>query len=328
MKLVVRNEKEAFSLLEKAISNQLGDRVVDLKFDGWPIVEIKLEGKGYEGTITSEMAGALVELQHAMNRTYARTVRHTANARTLTADERKDLMFKAKVEKGSSIIKVDLGDFVEKLAQNLVDKMGPEHLVATVIGLGIVGGSVVAYKSFLSHRSEDKKVSEESTRAIALSNEETRRMEILARAMKQEPVLDHARQDFDIARHEIVRGTADAGTLSVNGVALDRETARVIATAKRSESREIQLNGNYFIRKIDWQVDGEVRLTVGNADTAQVFHASFRDDSLDHRQTALLRDAEWKRSKIYLSINATELRGEITTASIVAVKEQPKDKAM
>lgn len=327
-KIIIHNEVEAFAFIEKALRHEISDTPLELVFDNWPVLEIRLQGDGYKSTITAEMAQALVELQHAMNRAYARAVYHTANARKLTDEDRRNILFKAKVENGSSLIKIDLGAYAEKLTTNLVSKMTPEDLVITILGIAAVAGGVFAYKSFLKQRSEDKKLSVEAEKTIAMSQEETKRLEIFAAAVKNTPVLDHIRQDFNEARHEIVRGIADAQSLTVNDVTLDNKTARVIAMTKRTESKQLQLNGNYFIKKTDWQTDGEVRLTVSHVDTARVFIASFRDDSLKKEQTKIIEEAEWKRGQVYLSVNATELRGEITTATIIDVTAQPDLAAM
>lgn len=269
------------------------------------------------------MAAGLVELQHAINRSYARMVHQSTNARPLTAQERQKLQFKAKVERGCTLITVDLSEFSQRLIQSMVDKMGPEQLVIMVVGMAAVGGSLLAYKAFLRQRTEDKKIDAETQQRIALSQEETRRLEIMAKAQRAYPELAHARQDFDAARHEIVRGIGDAKTLAVNTVELDRDSARLVATAKRSETIDIQLNGTYHIKKTDWQQDDEVRLKVVNVDTGREFVASFQDRSLDGEQLKLLQQAEWNRRRVYMSINATELRGEITTAVIVRVAIQP-----
>jgi hypothetical protein len=121
--IVIHNEEEAFAAIERAIKHEFGVEPIQIKFESWPQIEIRLEGKGYEGTITADMAGALVELQHAMNRAYARMVHQSTNARSLTDVERGQLQFKAKVENGSSLIKVDLGEYAEKLVVALADKM-------------------------------------------------------------------------------------------------------------------------------------------------------------------------------------------------------------
>ncbi len=75
----------------------------------------------------------------------------------------------------------------------------------------------------------------------------------------------------------------------------------------------------FFIMEVRWQQDNEVHLKLASADSAREFVASFKDDSLEHGQIGLLKDAEWSRDTVYLSINATELRGQITTAVVVGV---------
>src|SRR5450830_764857 len=108
------------------------------------------------------MAGALVQIQHAINRAYARTIHNTTNARSLTAEERQDLQFKAKVESGSSLITVDLGKFAEKLSTSMVDKMTPEMLTITALGIAIAGASLLALKSYFKMRTENKVVEQKT----------------------------------------------------------------------------------------------------------------------------------------------------------------------
>lgn len=321
--LRVTSDADAFALIEKSLDHQLGYQPYRVVFDRWPILTIKLEGEGYESTITPDMASALVELQHAINRSYARLVHDSSNGRSLTADEREALKFKAKVEKGSSLIEINLGEWMSQLSTALVNKMTPEHLVVTLLGAAALTGAVVAYKSYLRHKSEDKKVDAAMQERIALSNEETKRQEILARALTERPVLGYVAQDFDVARTEMLKGVGDADSLTISGIPLDNATAHAVARAKRTQAKDIQLNGNYEIVHVNWQQEGEVRIKVAGIDNGRAFVATLVDQSIEKDQVALLKEAEWSRSPIYLSINATELRGEITTATIVAVTPQP-----
>lgn len=321
--IVISNEQDAFETLRRALENTIGAEHQFVKFDNWPVVEIRLEGPGYDSTITPDMAAGLVELQSAINRAYARAVHHSTSARKLTAEERQSIQFKAKVDQGSSLITINLGDFAQKIGLEMVGKMEPMQLIILVLGLAITGGSVYAYKAFLKHRTEEKHLTEEANRAIAFTQEETRRMEVFRQAIAASPVLRNTTEDFDDARREIVRGTGDANSLTVNSVRLDRESARIVASTKRSESREVQLNGDYVILETHWQKDCEVRLKLRNLNTTQEFIATLQDNSLNNEQLGILQEAEWNRSKVYMSVNATELRGAITTATIVGVHVQP-----
>lgn len=322
--LEVTNEEQAFKLLQQALRDELRDSNVRISFKNWPVLSIKLEGKGYESTITPDIAESLVGLQHAMNRAYARAVHSAANARSLTAEERRTIQFKAKVEKGSSLIKIDLGVYAEKLATALAGKMNSQDIMITVLGLALIGGTAIAFKAFLKHRSEDKKVESETQQRVGMSRHETERMQILADAMNARPQLKFAGQDFDDVRQDVLKATGDADSVEVQDVKLTREEARVISLAPRSESESVQLNGHYRIQKIDWQRPDQVRISLWSEDTSLEFNATFKGAALDDAQKEKLKSAEWERKALYMQINGTKLRGEITTASIVSV-EWPKN---
>ncbi|WP_314972661.1 hypothetical protein [Comamonas testosteroni] len=324
-KLTIRSEEEAFALLQKALTNELADQPYALEFDNWPILTLRFVGEGYNSTITPHIAEALIELQHAMNRSYARLVRHSGNANVLTKEERQALEFKAKVDEGSSIISVDLGDYAETLTTALVGKMTGTELVIIILGVAISGGALLAYKAFLAARSEDKKVDLATKETVQLSEQETKRLQIFANAMVQRPELKAAHEDFDNVRHDILKSVGDARQLDVQGVSLSQEQARVIATTPRTKAEDVQLNGNYRIVKLDWSKDEEVRISLFGVDATQrEFVASMRSHNLTPQNIEKLKACEWDRKPVYLSINATVLRGEVTSAVIAGV-EWPKD---
>jgi dihydroxyacetone kinase DhaKLM complex PTS-EIIA-like component DhaM len=322
--IIIRNEDDAFRYLQSALEQKLGEAPLHIVFENWPIVSIKLDGEGYDSTITSRLAEALVDLQHAMNRTYARAAHGSANPNTLTNDEKRDIQFKAKVEKGSSLISVDLGSYAEKLATALAGKMDGTDIAITVIGTALVGGGILAYKAFLKSRSEDKKVDAGTQERIALSQEETRRMTLMTQAMTAQPRLAVAQQDFDDVRHGIVKSVSDASTLSVQGVSLSASEARAIAATPRSKAEEVQLNGHYMIHKIDWSKQDDARISLYSTDESVEFSANLDTGSLKPENKEMLKASEWDRKRLHMTINATRLRGEITTARIVGV-EWPKD---
>lgn len=324
----INNEAEAFEYLRQVLELEWNADNAQVEFQNWPVVAIKLEGKGYDSTITPQMAEALVELQHALNRAYARLVRGVANAKVLTNEQRNQIEFKAKVEKGSSLIEINLGPFASSLSTALIGKMEPAHVVLAVIGTAAVAGSVIAYKAFLKHKSEDKKVDAEVQKSIALSQQETKRLELMKSALDVEPALEGIRRDFDDVRQAILKGTSDAKSITVQDVKLEAGQARVIAMTPRQTATEVQLNGRYRIDKLDWTREGEVRISVyavGTAETLE-FTAKLNTQGLSKQHKDRLQAAEWDRRSLHLQVNATRLRGEITTATIVGI-EWPQDDA-
>lgn len=321
VRIVVRSEEEAFTVLQRALASELADQPYVLEFENWPILTLRFVGEGYDSTITPHIAEALVELQHAMNRSYARLVRHSGNANVLTKEERKAIEFKAKVDEGSSLITVDLGEYAETLTTALVGKMTGTELVITILGVAISGGALLAYKAFLASRSEDKKVDQATQQTVRLSEQETRRLEIFANALAANPALKSSHEDFDNVRHDILKSVGDADQLDVQGIPLSQDQARKIASTPRTRAEEVQLNGIYRIVKLDWSREDEVRISLySTGSIKQEFIASMRAHNLTPQNIEKLKACEWERRPVHLSINATVLRGEITTATIVGVE--------
>ena len=82
--MIIASEEDAFRFLQLALDQSLSDKPITIEFKNWPLLTISMTGDGYDSTITSHMAQALVELQHAMNRTFARTVRGSSKVTTAT----------------------------------------------------------------------------------------------------------------------------------------------------------------------------------------------------------------------------------------------------
>jgi hypothetical protein len=317
----IDSEQSAATAIKQALADGFGGRNVELKFEHWPRIQIKLEGKGYQSSITSPVASAIVDLQSALNRSYALLVHGQNSANRLTDEERNSIQFKAQVKKGSTDILVDLAPYLQKVITHIGDRMTPEGLVVTVLGLAGIAASTVAYKSFLKSRTEDKQIEADSEKQIALSTQETARLQIFADALKEKRELLVIRENFDDARTSILKSTSDADSLTVNDVQVDRETARLAVVNARSPMVDVQLNGTYFVTETNLRKPDEIRLGLRRAQDGKEFTASFKDHSLDLEQIKLLQAAEWERKEVYLSINATERKGEITKANVISVSE-------
>lgn len=323
--IIIKSENDAFDFLKRALASEFEDDHRTLDFQNWPVLTIRLTGEGYDSTITSDMAESLVELQHAMNRTYARALKGRGKANLLTNEQRQEIKFKAKVEKGSSLVSVEMGDFANALTTALAGKMDGTQQVVTAVLLAITAGGVLSFRSFLKHRSDDKKVELDTQSRIAMSAEETKRMAIMGQAMQSVQSSHQGRQialtqeDFDDVRHTIVKSVGDAKSISVQGIDLTREEAKTIASTPRLRAEDIQLNGNYTIQKIDWSKEQEVTMAVFRTDDSLQFTARLNISTLSAEQKGMLKDSEWSRVHLHLQINATRLRGEITTANIVGV---------
>lgn len=317
----ITNESEAFAVLQAALKGELPD--VMLQFENWPVLTIVLKGDGYDSTITSKMAEALVELQHALNRTYARAVYGTRNSNRLTQEDKSAVQFKAKVEKSSSLVTIDLGEFAAKLSQTLIGKMTSTELIVLALGTAAIVASTVAWKMLLKARSEDKKTVVQSQERIGMSAQETQRTQLITQAMTQQASLVHTQHDFDAVRQDILRSVSDADLMRVNGIELSNAEAKSYAATPRTKAEDVQLNGHYMITRVDWSNPEAARVLLASTDHTSEFIATLDTQGLTAEHRELLKQAEWERKRLHFSINATKLRGEVTTAVIVSV-EWPK----
>jgi hypothetical protein len=324
----ITSEEAAFDAIKEAIETGFGNQSVQLSFENWPHLEIELDGDGYKSTITSPIATAIVDLQTALNRSFALEVHGANSSGYLTDEEKAAIQFKATVDDGCTLIKVDLGKFAETLANAITAKMTPEMLVITVLGSVALACGVVAFKTYLNARTKDKQIGETGVTAIALSKEETARQQILADALTKVPRLAIINDNFNESKNSLIRSISDADTLTVNDVEIDRPLAHAAMTKARTASTDVQLNGTYYVIETNLRHEDEIRIGLRRAQDGKTFTASFQDHSLDGEQIKLLQSAEWGRSAVFLSINATELRGEITSARVVSVAPQPEVKSI
>jgi len=321
--LKITSEADAFEFLQKALRDEIPDDI-KIKFDNWPKITIELEGEGYNSTLTPSIMSALLELQQGLNRTYAKLALDK-NTRHLSDDERKALEFKAKVEDGCTHITVDLEKSFGALIDKITNKMTGKELTILILGAAVTWASTVAYKTYVESAAAGKALEQATIERIKLSEQETARMQIFADAMRDRPALESIKKDAKQTNISMLKGISDAETIEINGISFNKEDAKRLSSNARAESAEIQVNGNYHVLQVNTTQPDEIKIRLLHLDSNREFVAKFKDNSLDKRQIAELQAAEWSRpkNKVYLSVNANELRGNITTATIISVRTQP-----
>src|SRR5690606_7981801 len=98
--IVVRNDQDALALLEQLIEGA-DIKYEQVTFEDWPRLQLNVKGERYNSTITPELMKAFLELQSAINKSYA-LARYSASSRNLRDAEREELKLVVKVSEGSS----------------------------------------------------------------------------------------------------------------------------------------------------------------------------------------------------------------------------------
>ena len=184
-KIDILTESDAWSLLENALLDRIAIEtdVFHLNIGPWPVLKLKLEGEKYRSSINTKMMSAFIDLQNNVFRTYAKMQYDAANGRLLTNEDKYALELMVEVSPGSSELKINLQLLAKKLIEGAIHKMDGKHFVV----LGIAGllswSSASIINGYISSQTERKKMEVQ----VSLSQEETRRLEIMRAAASAVP---------------------------------------------------------------------------------------------------------------------------------------------
>lgn len=323
---IIRSEDDAYELLKRISEDGVDLQGVQLKFDGWPKLQVHLVGEKYHQTITPTMMKGFIELQGAIYRSYALSKYGTPNIRHLTKEERDDLEVEVKVSDGSSNFEINLQDLFIKLIEMVGGKMEPIHIVTLVLGTGVMYFGTSALKSYLDHRKEvrekELKKEEQIAQIEALkfsSEQETERAKIMASLVNKTPHLENVEKSAHDVQTALVKAIATADSGELSGVELNNDVARELTTNARRKSEEVRLDGRFNIVRVDSSDPDEFKVKIRDTRTGDILDATVQDESLNQTNKPILQEAEWSRKPVDLKINARVLRGEIRSAVVLEV---------
>lgn len=325
--IVIRSEQDAYDTLQLASAGKLPEHV-ELRFEGWPKLEIIVRGDGYQGTINPSVMHGFIEFQKAIYRTFALARYNSTNVNRLTQDEKDALELWVKVDVGSSRFTVDIQALLERFVEKAGDKVTPKSLViiALIVATGYFGDS--SFKNYMEERrltrvaelQSEERIAELEAKRYAESLD-VQRMQILADAVKDEPRAANIREYADDAHRDLVRSVRKAEESSIGGVTIEGEVANELTKNARRESKEIRLDGRYRVQVVDASQIDVFKIRVRDEESGEEFIAMVQDDSLDNRNKAVIREAEWARQPVLLTINARMVGDEIRKAIVIGARE-------
>lgn len=328
--IAIRNETDAIALIEQHVRGALPEdaRVV---FDGWPSLVIKLEGEKFDQSLTPSVMKGFIELQKAINRSYA-AARYDDPQRRLTDEEKDALEITVKVEQGSSLVEINLQEPILRILQDLVVRMDPNSaLIAAVVTATLfVGKSIIG--KYLENQRQDKadRARNERDRVVLenmqiMSAEETRRAQVIAGLVEQNHQLINVSRIAHDARTELVKSMSSADQVDIGGIVIDGDMASTLTRNAREMSSEIRIDGTYKILRVDASDPDVFKVKVANMESGREIEAAVQDDSVNSDNKRALQQAEWARRPVRLEINAKLLRDRIHKAVILRVSSVQQD---
>lgn len=327
-RIIIRSETEAWSALEK-VMNDYFENGVEITFDGWPEIQIKIHDESYNSSLTAKNMEGLIELQTSIYRIFAQMIYDKLKATHLSDEEKKSLEITFKVSPGCSDILAELKDFMNTLAKGMVTKMEPKHYLTAILSISVIIGGTVCYRSFLQSQQDmymadlelkDKKI-EIQARQYA-TDAEYDRMELLANAYKIHPQLELIHESSDSSKNVLFKSMSNADSVSIAGVKkINGQDLQKILKKQRSSSIEDRLDGIFKIENVDTSSFEQFKLKFRNIEDGTKVSATINDsDVLKKKMRNILQGAEWQKKPVLLQMNIKRKKGVIVDATVLRVE--------
>lgn len=315
---VIQNEDDAWDLLKAACSDKAFE-ALNIKFENWPILDIKLTGDLFDSNLSTKMMEGFIELQKNVNRTYAKLYYNYANSRGLTNEDKERIELFVQVYSGSAGYKVDLQQIFETFVKGVAGKMTGKQVVILAISGGLMWTGHSAWTSYLEHQKDIKGIEMKQLSDV----QETTRMKIFADAIKQEPQVATIKADAEEMYNIILKASANAKTVQIPGAKIKGSEAKLLVRATRAPSQEINLSGDYRVVKID-NTNPDHFIVKVNDGKEMVFSAKLDQSVIISRDQnkKILEEALWSREPVRLMIKGIKVRDEITQATILEVMDR------
>lgn len=314
MTIVIRSEDDAWQTLESTLRDQIQlpkDEWL-IRFKDWPTIEYRFEGERWRSSVPTRVMPAILDAQRDLYRAYARIRYGTDDARRLTDEERETLEIVVTIGEGSSKFTTALENAMNYLVEGALAKMGPRELVVTIIGVSLVVGSNFAWKDWLRYKQQAHDIDAR----VALSKEETRRLELLTEARKVQPTVQAAYQDTLQSRSQLLRSLDDQDQFQSSGIQIPGNEAAQLARAPRETAQDVRVDGVFRILGVTDR-GSSFRLQVRRMEDGSEMAVDAHDAVLSHDMRTALKEGQWTRRPVYLAINARLLHGRYTSAAVV-----------
>ena len=233
LRLVVRSEDEAYALLAQANRGHVS-AWSEIKFDGWPKLEIHLSGEKFHSSLTPPLMKGLLEFQKGIYQSFA-AAKYNNPTKRLSEDERKALEIIVRVVDGTSDVSVPFDQMAIEFVKAIAGKMDSTHVLIVALSFLVLYFGHSAFRTFLEHRKEVRlgEVSDATQRKMLetlefQSKQETERTRILTEAIGTRPQLQNIAAIAHDAQTELVRGVSEADEAKISGVSLSGKAAMML----------------------------------------------------------------------------------------------------
>lgn len=319
-KISVKNEDDAWELLQKALANEISE-TAQVTFEGWPIFKLTIEGKDFAGSIPTRIMPPILDLQKEIHRIYCKAKYNTEETNKLRKEEREFLELVVSIKPGSTKFITDLFKALNEIIKN--SDMSGTQILILVISIGTLLTTSVAWKDWLA--SNERKHGQEVT--TKLSEQETKRLELVTQALTATPELRQNKTAIDNFKSDISKKLKPADQLIIGeDPIINGERAAEIVPSPKEVTIDVRLDGKYAINEVKFPTEygGDYRFSVTRLKDDKSFMVDASPDALTPQQITILKDGGFEIKHVFMGINAKQHRSTVHSARLLSI-EWPRD---
>lgn len=260
VELVIQSEEQAQGYFQQALDGAFDNLSVLIKFDGWPSLDIDIEGPRYHSSLPTGVLKALIEYQSAINRAYA-SIAYGKTAKSMTEEDRKEVELVFNVHEGSTDTDTELWGTLTTLGAKAIERMTGKQLVITVLGAAFLASATYGSVHWMDTQ--------------AAIQADANKQQMVAQILNQNEHLAQLQADLGRASLTLVKGAYDANKISYGDVELSKPQIEAINQRGRETTAVSRIDGAYEIVQLK-RFDDKWRVVLFSERTGQIQTDLFR----------------------------------------------------
>lgn len=319
----ILSEQDWLNFVENQLKTPSAD-IQNIRFVGWPKLEIVIDGRRYNGTLPSELMRGFVNFQDEFYRAYVELRYKSKNLQRLTVEDRERLEFVFKIENNCTKGTADesewlntILDHLDKVFLDMTDEM-------KICGLAILVFAFTGYKVFEKFSDNGVKAKEIDAGNDALRIQKEGIVEAIAASNSVPDIAKLFQHNAENAFRSVFKGAEDAEKISIGMDSWGKQQIAEIIRKPDQNKEKKPLSMHLFIDGIK-RNPGYLLLNVIDEDD-NAFSIKANSDMITQDEKDLLFDAFKSERSIKIDFTAAITDGVITGGSFsnITTKTHPQ----
>lgn len=316
--LIIGSEADLWALLERLVNAPPADyaSAAPIRIQGWRPQLLYFPDERLGHSLSPSLARAITGFHASLSKAYAYAAYGQADVHFLKNADREALDIRMLVIEGSNGLQI-LDEALERLTHALLTKMSGKQMALIIVLYLLLNFGHTTMKDWLHEEYASKDHTSDDANALALSEQETERMQILASALNKNPPLKPVASIADEGRVPLLRGTLAYDRAKVLDTEITRDQAQSIVSKEKAKGIAKRLDGRFRVTEIDTENPEGYMGTLEDIKTGQEIRVSINMGELPETDVQNLFAALRGKASVDALVNTWMIGDKISFASIV-----------